>query len=307
MLDASVLGPGAYRAQSAALDAASYDLTNDLRRLAAHASANRVSLYTLQAAGLTTLASADASLGADSTLLQVPAVASLAYENVKAPLVLLAQETGGRAIVDTNDFRSELRRMRQNLGAFYSLGFTPDHHGDGKEHRIDVRVDRPGVRLSYRRNYRDKPPLEQTVDRMLAALVHGVEDNPLDVTVELQPVEPMANGHYKVTVRLLVPLFRLATITHDDFYEGKLRVLAISQDPGGNSSAVRQVEVPLRVPHLQALTAFGQKYAYEVGLEFIAGEHVVAFAVRDELGGNASFLRRKVDVRPPVAASASTP
>src|SRR6185436_13241019 len=125
----------------------------------------------------TTLASADASLGAESTLLQVPAVASLAHENVRAPLVLLAQETGGRAIVDTNDFASELRRMRQNLGAFYSLGFTPSHHGDGKEHRIEVRVDRPGVRLSYRRNYRDKPPLEQTVDRMLAALVHGVEED----------------------------------------------------------------------------------------------------------------------------------
>lgn len=303
MLDASVLGPGAYRAQSAALDAASYDLTNELRRLAAHASANRVSLYTLQAAGLTTLASADASLGDDATLLQVPAVASLAHENDKAPLVLLAQETGGRAIVDTNDFVSELQRMRQNLAVFYSLGYTPEHHGDGKEHRIEVRVDRPGVRLSYRRNYRDKPPLEQAVDRMLAALLHGVEDNPLEVAIELQPPQPMANGHYQVTARLLVPLFRLATITRDDFYEGKLRVMVISGERGGNSSGVRQVEVPLRVPHMQALTAFGQKYAYEVGLELTAGEHLVAFAVRDELGGGASFLRRKVDVTPPATAS----
>ena len=299
MMDASVLGPGAYRAQSAALDAASYDLTNDLRRLAAHASANRVSLYTLQAAGLTTYASADASLGADTALLQVPAVASLAAENLKAPLVFLAHETGGRAIVDTNDFAGELRRMRQNLAVFYSLGYTPDHHGDGKEHRIEVRVGRPGMRLSYRRNYRDKPPLEQAVDRMLAALVHGVEDNPLDVAIELQPAKAMPNGHYLVTARLLVPLFRLATITHDDFYEGKLRVMVISGEPGGASSGVRQVEVPLRVPHLQALTAFGQKYAYEVGLELAAGEHVVAFAVRDELGGVASFLRRKVVVTPP--------
>src|SRR4029079_3224369 len=107
------------------------------------------------------------------------------------------------------------------------------------------------------------------------ALVHGVEDNPLDVALELGAAQPMANGHYKVTARLLVPLFRLANITHDDFYEGKLRVMVISGEPGGNSSAVRQVEVPLRVPHLQPLTAFGQKYAYEVGLEFTAGEHVV--------------------------------
>jgi hypothetical protein len=47
--DSSVIGPGAYRAQSAALDAASYDLTDELRSLGAHAAAHRVGLYTLQA------------------------------------------------------------------------------------------------------------------------------------------------------------------------------------------------------------------------------------------------------------------
>ena len=303
VFDADMLGPGAYNAKSAATDAASYDTSNELRRLAAHASANRVSLYTLQASGLSVVASAESVLGGDSRLLQLPSIASIAADNPKQSLVYLAKETGGRAIVDTNDFTRELGRMRENLAAYYVLGYQPAHQGDAKEHRIEVKVKKPGVRLEYRRVYRDKPALEQVFDRTLAALVHGREDNPLAVTVEIGPAQPLANGHFRVDVRLLVPLFKLATITHDDVHEGKLRVMVMAGEPGGATSEPRQIEVPVRVPHLQALTAFGQKYAYDVGLELAAGEHTLALTVRDELGATTSFLRRKVQVGPAKAAS----
>ena len=305
VFDASSLPPDRYRAQSAALDAASYDTTDELRRLAAHAAANRVAFYTLQASGLASLASADAALGAEDRLLQIPAVASGLVDNAKQPLVYLAHETGGRAMIDTNDFGRELGRMREGLATFYSLGYAPKHQGDGKEHRIEVSVKRPGIRLAYRRNYRDKGALEQTADRTLAALLHGYEDNPLAVTIEMLPSKELPNGHHLVTARLLVPLFKLATITHGDVHEAKLRVMVVAGEPGREATALRQVEVPIVVPHLQALTAFGQKYAYEVGMELTAGEHVVAFAVRDELGATTSFLRRQVRAGPVKAASAS--
>jgi len=297
LMDASVLGPGAYRAQSAALDAASYDLTNDLRRLASHASTNRVSLYTLQASGLRNTAAVDASLGvADGFLLAGP-VAQLAVSNLREPLVYLAHETGGRAIVDTNDFAGELRRMRDGLGAFYSLGYAPKHRGEGKQHRIEVEVTRPGVRLAYRRTYRDKPALELVADRLVTVLVHGLEENPLEVAAEVAPPKALPNGHVLVTTRLLVPLIKLATLTHDEAYEAKLRVMVLAAKPGGESSGLRQLLVPVLVPHMQGLNAFGQKYAYDVGLELTPDVHDLAFAIRDELGGVTSYLRRRVDLR----------
>jgi VWFA-related protein len=296
MYDSSVLGPGAYRAQSAALDAASYDLTNDLRKLASHASANRVSLYTLQASGLRNVASAEAQYGAGDGLLLATPVAMLAVSNLKDPLVYLAHETGGRAIIDTNDFAGDLRRVRDGLGSFYSLGYAPAHHGDGKEHRIEVQVKRPGVRLVYRRTYRDKPALEQVADRLVTALVHGLEENPLAVVAQIGSPQALPNGHFLVTTRLLVPLSKLATLTRDDAYEAKLRVMVLAGTPGGESSGLRQLLVPVRVPHLQGLTAFGQSYAYDVGLELEPGLHDLAFAIRDDLGGVTSYLRRRVEL-----------
>ena len=293
--------------RSAMLDAASYDMTTDMRKLASHASANRVSLYTLQAIGLSDPGGADASIGGDERILQEPTVAMSMRENPKQALVYLAQQTGGRAIIDTNDFSREVARMREDLAVFYSLGYAPQHQGDGKEHQVEVQVKRPGARLAYRRVYRDKPALEQTADRVLASLIHGYEENPLDVKIELVPAKPLANGHSMVTARLIVPLFKLSTITHDDFYEGKLRVLVATREPGQETAGMRQMEVPIRVPHLQALTAFGQNYVYEVGLELAPGEHPMAFAIRDELAGTASFLRRTVSVPAATPSPAAEP
>ena len=84
-------------------------------------------------------------------------------------------------------------------------------------------------------------------------------------------------------------------------------MVAAAGSPGGESTGPRQIEVPVRVPREEALTAFGQSYAYEVRLELAAGEHTLAFAVRDELSGTASFLRRTVEVKAPVTANAVTP
>ena len=293
----------------AALEAAGMSIADDLRRLTAHANVQRVSFYPLQASGLGTSGTA-AALGRGDRgdrLLQLNAVSSVAERNLRESLIYLGNETGGRAIIGTDDFDAELDRLRADLATFYSLGYVPEHQGDGKEHAIEVRVARPGLRLAYRRGYRDKPALEQAADRTLATLLHGYEDNPLEVKLELLPAEPLPNGRFRVIARLLVPLSGLGRSSHGEVFESKLRVIAATSSPGGETSRLRQAEVPVRVPHDEALTAFGQSYEYRVGLELPAGANTVAFAVRDELGGTASFLRRAVDVKPPAADSAQTP
>ncbi|HXT49567.1 MAG TPA: VWA domain-containing protein [Thermoanaerobaculia bacterium] len=301
--DSQQLAARGFPAYSAALEAASMSVAEQLRRLTAHANAQRVSFYPLQASGLGTTGTA-AAVGLSrgdrgDRLLQLAGVSSVAEHNLSESLLYLGNETGGRAIIGTNDFAPELDRLRADLATFYSLGYIPEHQGDGKEHSIEVRVARPGLKLAYRRGYRDKPALEQTADRTLAALLHGYEENPLEVKLELAPAQPLPNGRFRVVARLLVPLGKLGRVSRADAYEAKLRVIAATGDRTGESRGLRQVQVPVRIPVEEALTAFGQSYAYDVGLELEAGEHTLAFAVRDELGGTASFLRRTVTVGPP--------
>jgi hypothetical protein len=69
-------------------------------------------------------------------------------------LKIVAEETGGRAIVGRNDFLGGLRQMLQDSSSYYLLGYNSSvAKNDGKFHPIKVRVKRPGVEVRARKGY----------------------------------------------------------------------------------------------------------------------------------------------------------
>ncbi|RPI55547.1 MAG: VWA domain-containing protein [Acidobacteria bacterium] len=80
----------------------------------------------------------------------------------------LAEETGGFAAVNTNDLSSAFGRIVDANSRYYVLGYYPPTPArDGRFHRIEVRVKRPGLRVSARRGYaapRGRTPAERKRD-----------------------------------------------------------------------------------------------------------------------------------------------
>ena len=75
----------------------------------------------------------------------------------------LAEGTGGFAAVDTNSFADAFDRIIEANSRYYLLGYTPPSHPrDGRFHRIDVSVKRPGLKAIARRGY--PSPSGKTVD-----------------------------------------------------------------------------------------------------------------------------------------------
>ena len=69
-------------------------------------------------------------------------------------LRVLAEETDGRAILNTNDLERGLRQIVQDSSAYYLLGYTSTlNQPDGKFHKINVRVKRPGLQVRARPGY----------------------------------------------------------------------------------------------------------------------------------------------------------
>jgi VWFA-related protein len=84
-------------------------------------------------------------------------------QKTTSTLKYLSEETGGFAIVDTNDFAAALRRVDAETSDYYVLGFYSTNQDPSKRTRqLEVKVDRPGVSIHSRRAYslktEGKPP-----------------------------------------------------------------------------------------------------------------------------------------------------
>lgn len=133
---------------------ASVDHRDRLRQIADHANGSNVSFYPISARGLTTTGSTRTS------------AAKLPYENATTfasdgVLRGLAEETGGAAIVNTNNLESLLEQTMMRTSSFYLVSYSSTNSAlDGKYRRITVKVNRPGVTVRARRGYVATRPAE---------------------------------------------------------------------------------------------------------------------------------------------------
>lgn len=69
-------------------------------------------------------------------------------------LFQMANDTGGRRIVNTNSPEKDLAHVVEAASAYYLVGYTPTRDfADGKFHKVEVRVKRRGARVESRRGY----------------------------------------------------------------------------------------------------------------------------------------------------------
>ena len=73
-------------------------------------------------------------------------------------LRVLAEETGGIAVVNQNDFGKALRRIDAETSDYYVLGFSSKNPDPTRRRRtIDVKVRRPGLQIVARKEYSLRP------------------------------------------------------------------------------------------------------------------------------------------------------
>ncbi len=92
-------------------------------------------------------------------------------------LFRLYNETGGRAIINTNDHKQMIGQIIGDASAYYLLGYTPSREmSDGRFHRIQVKVQRRGVRVLARQGYWAPSTKEMTPDTTPAPSEPGLAE-----------------------------------------------------------------------------------------------------------------------------------
>jgi len=83
---------------------------------------------------------------------------------------MIAEDTGGRAFYSNNHLKEILDQAVETGSSFYTLTYSPPRHEEaGKQHTVEITLNRAGYRLSYRRFYYDVEPAEETRERMKEA------------------------------------------------------------------------------------------------------------------------------------------
>jgi VWFA-related protein len=80
-------------------------------------------------------------------------------QKTQSSLRYMAEETGGFAVVNVNDFESEFKRIDAETSDYYVIGFYSTNPDPGRRVReLEVTVDRPGVTVAARKAYSIKTP-----------------------------------------------------------------------------------------------------------------------------------------------------
>lgn len=265
--------------------------------------------YTLYALDPTSSQYADAESGIDASRGSAPAVADVAdvrfwrEADRKDNLTKAARITGGEAVF-TRDIGAAFADVERLTASYYSLGYQPDHAGDGKEYTIAVSVvGHPEYTLTHRRSYFDRPFEERDAERSRAALLTGETANPLGVMLVLNKPESRfklgAAGMraHRIAAELRIPFAQLTMLPRGDVAWGQLQVVLVGVGKDGDQSELSHQNVPVQVPTAKLEEARQRGYyAYRFTLELEGGTTSVRVAVNDALAHTTSTVFADLDL-----------
>jgi len=177
--------------------------SDDIRETAELLSAARVAVYPVDARGLMTPPSLDASYSPSTNLTSAtssgnrsgsrrritsnnPSTANDDLKSTKqlmeeqASMQQIAEQTGGKEFLNTNGFEEALAGAIENGSSYYTIGYVPGAGQlEGQFRKIQINVDNPGLNLAYRHGYYADPPDKPSAHTpgqtslIVAATLHG--------------------------------------------------------------------------------------------------------------------------------------
>lgn len=263
-----------------------FDATPLIKELIDHANSNRVTFYVLSATTELSGVSAESGLSLNFS----SELETTERMNLQMSMQMIAGGTGGLASIDSAG-GPLLTRMRDDFHTYYSLGYVPQKGRDGRKRKVEVKTRDRSLVVRHREAHNERTDRERMTSRARSALLLGEEDNPLEVALDFGRETRNDKGQYEVEVLVKFPLAKVVLVPQDQFHEGRLRLFLGARDSHGRSSPISEVEMPIRVPNDQLLTALGQVGAYRMTMLLRPEAHTVAVAVRDELGNAESTAR----------------
>jgi VWFA-related protein len=203
-------------------------------------------------------------------------------------LVSLSVDTGGRAYLDSNDFTRVFRGVQQDMDMYYLLGYHSTNTArDGKFRKITVRVNRPGVKLEYRKGYyaeadfrhSNKEDRERQLQEELASDLPST-DLPLYLATGYFR---LADNRYYIPISLIVPGSAIPFTRNHDQDKATLDILGVVTDE--RRVPVGGIRDTVKLAVNAANEVQRKNVQYDNGLVLPPGKYHLKIVVRENENG----------------------
>jgi VWFA-related protein len=274
------------------------DVRDQTREAIAAATRGNVSIYAVDPRGLAEMTgemmeatgvdpAMDPSLHLDQTGLQNELRLQL------DSLRVLADETGGFAAINSNDFATAFDRIRDENSNYYLLGYyASNDRRDGRFRRIEVRLTTPGLRVRARKGYvaaRGKPPAAAPAvpgktgapPKLREAIDSPLPLSGLRLTVAAAPFKGSGNNA-SVTIVTHADGRDLKFTERAGRFDDNLQLSIVAVDRQGKikNGVVQKVGMPLRPQSREVVIRTGVRAVSR--LDLAPGKYQLRVAALDE-------------------------
>ncbi len=259
--------------------------------MARSANADDITFFTVDATGLTT-----EGIGAaqDDPLSSRPGVGFQARQDRQNGLQQLAYETGGRALLNSNDFQQGLGTVYEAVSTYYSIGVNLSGMTVGKYEKVAVSVNRPGVTVRSRRGFEERPEEAVVSQKALATLQTDLSYTGIPAQLKTAPATPGEKKLFQLPITVTMPISALTFMPNGDKASARASFYIGAIDDKGHMSDIGRQESTFEIPADKVGSS--ELVGYSTNLQTRKGNYRIVVNVRDVATGKMGTARANVRI-----------
>lgn len=210
-------------------------------------------------------------------------------------LEMLASDTGGRALFDSNDLALGIQRAQQDIQSYYILGYySTDERRDGQYRRVEVKL-KPAVqarlraRLDYRRGYFAEKDFAAFTSydkekQLEEALLAGDPVTQLRLALEVNWFR-LGRSQYFVPVAVKIPGSAIPLKKQGGAETTTIDFVGQVKDARGAVAATVRDSIKIQLREEKAGKLRSSSLVYDTGFTLPPGSYTMRMVVRENLTG----------------------
>jgi VWFA-related protein len=267
-----------------------------------------VSFWPIDARGL--IASAplgDATQGSPGGSQMYTGASALAMTNrmqqSQDTLYALAADTGGKALLDSNDLGRGIRNAEQSISSYYIVGYyTTNTAKDGKFRRVSITLNRPDLNadLDYRHGYYANKEFSQfnaaDKERQLEdALMLSDPITDLTIAMELDYFQ-LNRAEYFVPLTIKIPGRELALAKHFGANQTTIDFIGEIKNDAGTTVANVRDKARAKLSGTDAAEIAHHPIVYSTGFTLLPGRYTIKLLARDDETGRIGSYQAPFEI-----------